>query len=201
MDFRDKIPSVALSIRGAGILNTLISDVTLFTAADHTKNYNTKGIWDTGATNSVITQEVVNSLGLLQSGVTQVSTATISNQLKPTYLIDVRFPSGLVVNGVQVTVGTIAAERGISFLIGMDIIALGDFSITNKDGKTTMSFIFPSQNHVDYVQKIEARNSMVKRHLDANRAYNQKCICDSGKKFKNCHGSHLEPIGSAALTP
>ena len=36
-------------------------------------------------------------------------------------------------------------------LIGMDIISQGDFSISNKDKKTTFSFRFPSYEEIDFV--------------------------------------------------
>ena len=34
----------------------------------------------------------------------------------------------------------------------MDIINLGDLSITNKNQNTILSFRIPSQKHVDYVE-------------------------------------------------
>jgi hypothetical protein len=41
-------------------------------------------------------------------------------------------------------------NQGIDVLIGMDIISLGDFAISNFDGKTQFSFRIPSQRHVEY---------------------------------------------------
>jgi len=37
-------------------------------------------------------------------------------------------------------------------LIGMDVITLGDFSITNHNGITCMSFRVPSSHEIDYVK-------------------------------------------------
>lgn len=42
------------------------------------------------------------------------------------------------------------------FLIGMDIITLGDFAVTNVNGKTVFSFRYPSCEKIDYVN--DARN-------------------------------------------
>lgn len=41
-------------------------------------------------------------------------------------------------------------SQGIDILIGMDIIKLGDFAISNYKGQTQFSFRIPSQEHVDY---------------------------------------------------
>ncbi len=37
----------------------------------------------------------------------------------------------------------------------MDIIALGDFSITNHEGVTCMSFRYPSCHELDYVKNLK----------------------------------------------
>ena len=42
------------------------------------------------------------------------------------------------------------AMTDTDMLIGMDIITLCDFAITNKDGKTTFSFDIPSSRVTDY---------------------------------------------------
>ena len=39
------------------------------------------------------------------------------------------------------------------FLIGMDIITLGDFSVTNLNEKTTFSFRYPSCETINYVEE------------------------------------------------
>ena len=41
-------------------------------------------------------------------------------------------------------------KQGIDVLIGMDIISLGDFAISNYESKTQFSFRIPSQEHVEY---------------------------------------------------
>ena len=41
-------------------------------------------------------------------------------------------------------------KQGIDVLIGMDIISMGDFAVSNFDGKTQFSFRIPSQEHVEY---------------------------------------------------
>lgn len=41
-------------------------------------------------------------------------------------------------------------KQGIDVLIGMDIISIGDFAVSNFDRKTQFSFRIPSQEHVEY---------------------------------------------------
>ena len=43
------------------------------------------------------------------------------------------------------------APQGADILIGMDIIGVGDFAVTNRDGKTKFSFRLPSRADIDFV--------------------------------------------------
>ena len=108
-------------------------------------------LWDTGATNSVITQDVVTKLELLPEGTSKVFHAQGSEDV-PNYFVNLGLPNGVAIVGVQVVQGVL---EGCDLLIGMDIINLGDFAITNKDGKTVLSFIMPSLNHIDFVKVLQ----------------------------------------------
>ncbi len=108
-----------------------------------------KGIWDTGATNSVITQKIVDDLKLKPTGVTKINSVE-GEGTSPVYLVDFLLPMGVIIPGLRVTLGKLA--EGNDALIGMDVITLGDFSITNKNNNTKMSFRIPSMHEVDYVQ-------------------------------------------------
>jgi hypothetical protein len=105
-------------------------------------------IWDTGATNSVISQKVIDEGGLKQTGVAQVSGVN-SDSIEPTYLVSIRLVNGVGFSEVQVTRGKLS--HGSDVLIGMDIITIGDFVITNKGGETWWSFCCPSMRRTDYV--------------------------------------------------
>ena len=41
-------------------------------------------------------------------------------------------------------------NQGIDVLIGMDIITMGDFAVSNYEGRTQFSFRLPSQEHIEY---------------------------------------------------
>ncbi len=84
------------------------------------------------------------------------------------------------VAAVQVTeCPDIAGQFGA--IIGMDVITLGDLSITNLNGQTWMTFRIPSYAATDYVEEWQ-------RSVSAGVGRNDPCPCGSGRKFKKCHG-------------
>jgi predicted aspartyl protease len=115
---------------------------------DDVKFFPTKAIWDTGASGSVITQEVVDALNLKPTGQARVWTASESGIIRPTYGITLKINNDLPFSIEEAVLGKIA--HGIGCLIGMDVISKGDFSITNFENKTCMSFRSPSQHEIDY---------------------------------------------------
>lgn len=60
-----------------------------------------------------------------------------------TYLVNLFLPNNVVVGAVPVSEGGIA---GADILIGMDIITMGDFAITNFDGQSGWTFRMPSDD-------------------------------------------------------
>lgn len=145
--------------------------------------YNTVALWDTGATNSVVTPSTAKSLGLLPISVAHVNHAG-GTSLANVYLVDIYLPNNVRIQGVRVTeCSEKAGEFGV--IIGMDVISLGDFTISNANGKTTMSFRIPSMERIDYVN-IHNKITPVKAAAEPRR--NDLCPCGSGVKYKNCHG-------------
>lgn len=160
-------------------LRALVTDVELTLPSDTTNKKKCKAIWDTGATGTVISQTIVNALNLKPIGIAYVNTPSAQNVPTNEYLVDIHLYEGKVcVQGVRVTLGIISG--GADCLIGMDIITLGDFSVTNVNGCTTFSFRIPSLQEIDYVQEANRLAPKVGR--------NDPCLCGSGKKYKFCHG-------------
>lgn len=133
----------------AGIARVLSTDVLIVIPGTSTSAH-VKAIWDTGATGTAITTNVVKALGLLPTGQSHVSTAA-GVVLQNTYSINVTLPNSLTVEGIVAT-EVPALSGGCEALIGMDIITLGDLSITNHDNVTCMSFRVPSSHEIDYVK-------------------------------------------------
>ncbi len=111
-------------------------------------------IWDTGASMSTITKSAAQKLGLLPSGKTQVSNTSEKLMTQDTYLINVYLPNKVALQYIRV-VECKSLAGDFEFLVGMDIIANGDFSVTNINGKTVMSYRIPSIEEIDYVKEAE----------------------------------------------
>jgi len=109
-------------------------------------------LWDTGATNSVITQDVVDALGLRPTGVTNVKHAG-GVSLANTYLVNIGLPNGVAFRDLTVTLAPLADAQ---MLIGMDIMSQGDFAVTNVGGLTVFSYRYPSIKTIDYAKEADA---------------------------------------------
>ena len=125
------------------------------------------GIWDTGATGSVITKKVTADLGLQSIDKVPVETAN-GTRLSNVYLVNIILPSNVGFKTLRVTEGDIA---GADVLIGMDIICLGDFSITHEDegkGGLVMSYRTPpnTDRTIDFVKEINLRKPMEKSRTE-----------------------------------
>lgn len=119
------------------------------------------GVWDTGATNTVISKSIVDAIGLQPTGQTIVNTAS-GPDTQNTYLVNLTLPMGFMFPNLTVTEGKLA---GVDALIGMDIICLGDFSLTNLNGHTVMNFRIPSMVQHDYVADANKYNAIQVRRM------------------------------------
>lgn len=107
----------------------------------------TFAIWDTGANGSCITPFVVQALGLKSFQKAYVHTAA-GEAIQDVYEVCIHLPNGVSVN-VQVT-EIPSLSNDFEALIGMNIIGLGDFAVSNFEGLTQMTFRVPSVEHADY---------------------------------------------------
>ena len=117
-------------------------------------------IWDTGATDSVITQSVIDACGLLPVGMAQVQ-GVHGSSIQEVFLVNIYLPNHVAFQSVHVTKGNFP---GADILIGMDIINMGDFAVTNKDGITKFSFSMPSRGHIDFVEQDNQQMVVTKQH-------------------------------------
>jgi hypothetical protein len=171
-------PSHALTIAGDGLLKELQSQFKVGTPIVDPDNPSGKmtnevvGIWDTGATGSVITQSVVDALGIQPITMTMVH-GVHGTEISPVYLVDFYLPSNVIMRGVNVTLGKLP---GVEVLIGMDIINMGDFAVTNPAGKTKMSFRVPSQTDIDFVRDTNAQMAGVQGASRKDRRAQEKSL-------------------------
>lgn len=111
-----------------------------------------RAVWDTGATSSVITPEVVALCDLKPTGRVRVN-SVFGVEETDTFLVSINLPSNYLASGVSVPLGRLG--RGVDVLIGMDIISLGDFAITSRYGRTKFSFRCPSRADIDFVAEAD----------------------------------------------
>ena len=136
-------------------------------------------IWDTGATHSAITKKVVDDLRLKPTGVRETRHAD-GKSINNTYLVNLLLPNKVMVESVRVTEVKLIPDDNTSddkqpqLLIGMDIIGIGDFAVTNADGKTTFSFRVPSVEEIDFIPETQESNVMGGGNRKARRAFSAK---------------------------
>lgn len=177
----------SFTAKAEGIANVLLSACGVCPAFDplsgkpHPPIKKYTGLWDTGASGTVITKKVVDDLKLLPVGKTKVNHAD-GESIVNVYYVNIFLPNQVGFKFVKVTEGKLG---NIDILIGMDIITKGDFAVTNFGGKTTFTFRVPSLEEIDFVSpSVEVKPVEAKASLGRN----QPCHCGSGKKYKNCHG-------------
>jgi hypothetical protein len=133
-----------------GLPNQLLSDVEVISLEDPSRHGMYKGVWDTGATLTMITPKIFTELKL--TAVDTVMVHGVNSLMEvPVVLVNFILPNKTMINGVRATVSDI---QGVDMLIGMDLIKLGDFSISNFDKKTIFTFAIPPfKNRTDLYEK------------------------------------------------
>lgn len=179
------IKSFTVKSKG-GVLRQLITECEISAAftvpyrgTEPIKMLTFSALWDTGATNCVISKKVVDQLNLKPTGVIQVE-HTDGVSVVSTYEVNLKLPNDVGFMFITVSEGKL---QGFDVLIGMDIIAHGDFALTNVGGLTTFSFRIPSIEEIDYNK---GKPTVISTEPITPR--NSPCHCGSGKKYKQCHG-------------
>ena len=98
--------------------------------------YSQKAIWDTGATNTLISPKVVEFLNLSPYNKVLVSDNKGVTKAE-TYLVHVVLPTKDMVSNIE---AILTDNEDYDVLIGMDIINLGEFLFSNKNGKSEFTF-------------------------------------------------------------
>lgn len=176
----------SLTISYEDIRSSIVSPIEVGNPINHEGTLKTTAIWDTGATNSVITASYAGRLGLVP--ITRVPVSGVHGTKEANvYFVRVILNNRQISLTLRVTeCAELSSDQSIGMLIGMDVIQLGDFAITNYNGKTVMTFRVPSRQQIDFVKASKLSQPHIAKDLKIGR--NDRCPCGSGLKYKNCCG-------------
>lgn len=117
------------------------------------KEYKTeRAMWDTGASFTCISNKIIQELNLQSFDVIKMHTPS-GIDIRELYHVGIKLPTETVYIEDVVVADSEIDKQGLDVLIGMDIITMGDFSVSNYNGKTVFSFRFPSLEVIDYTSK------------------------------------------------
>ena len=161
----------------------LIPCIIDFPKIGDSKNSEVNALWDTGATNTCISEELAAKLGLMPEDTKELTMADNSVRTSNVY-------------SVQMTIGKFTmpylrvcelpmTNSGHDVIIGMDFMTAGDSTLSNFSGQLVLSFREPSLATVDYVEELERYKKI---HETWHKVGNEKCPCGNKKLWKNCHG-------------
>jgi len=130
-----------------GLARSLHTPVNVESAINPVVKIKIDALWDTGAGSSLIRPEVAAKLHLQPVSKTLISTPTDKDVPSNVYLIHIYLPNGAKIINVHACEGI---PNSCDMLIGMDVISLGDFAVTNFSGRTMFSFRIPSMTEIDF---------------------------------------------------
>jgi hypothetical protein len=148
----------AFTLKASGLLASIRTPISIRQSIQFCQTFNLKSLqvdvtalWDTGASLSSISQGLAARLRLNKvdqcriSGFGGYHVANID-------LIDVLLPNQVEIPNVRVA--EFIDNGKFDVIVGMDLITLGDFSITNHGGLSVVSFRMPpGDKHIDYVRE------------------------------------------------
>lgn len=137
-----------------GLLTRIISEVVVFNPYSK-KSIKAKALWDTGATCSVISNTLAKNILLKNICHAKMRHANGIEEV-PVFVAEIKLPNQVVIP--KLTMLSCNPIHEFDLIIGMDIIARGDFAITSKDGNTKFSFRMPSVADIDFT-RISARKA------------------------------------------
>jgi len=139
-----------------GVPNELKTEAMIFPSSSRdTRGIKTSILWDTGATHSCLSPKIVKDLGLKPID-TIIVHGVNSSKVADVVIASIGLANGLFLAGRRFSVSEIP---GTDILIGMDIIMMGDFAISNGGGKTRFSFVIPPfENKVSFTEIADGIN-------------------------------------------
>jgi len=131
-----------------GLLARIISEAAIFNPYNK-KSIKVKALWDTGATCSVISNTIAKRILLKKICYAEMRHANGIERV-PVFVTGIKLPNRVIIP--ELTVLSCKPIHEFDLIIGMDIIAKGDFAITGKNGNTKFSFRMPSIADIDFTR-------------------------------------------------
>ncbi|MDR0322682.1 MAG: retropepsin-like domain-containing protein [Treponema sp.] len=149
MDDKNLNTGLSYTVTYSGLAHSLNTPVYVISAIKPGIKIQIDALWDTGASCSLIRPEVAAKLNLKPISKTLISTPTDKDVPSNIYVIHIYLPNGSRIFDVHVLEGT---PNNCDMLIGMDVISLSDFAITNHNDRTMFSFRMPSMTEIDFCE-------------------------------------------------
>lgn len=132
----------------------MIPEETLLPSGETIRFREFLSLWDTGAYGtSAISERVVEECGLKPVG--PVNAVMPLGRFLPyaseLYRVNLGLPNHVIIPDLLVL--RAQTQDHVDVIIGMDVIRLCDFSITNGGGKTVLSILTPSVASTDFTEK------------------------------------------------
>lgn len=128
------------------------------------------GLWDTGASRSVVSSRVVAALNLQPVGRMRIAGVN-GSAIQQRFIVGMRLSDRVGIQRLDVTEGVLSDH--FDMLIGMDVISIGDLALTadEETGETVFSFQVPSVGPaIDFGRQIEDYNAAItKARVESQR--------------------------------
>lgn len=146
--YTQRLPRIAERIITPCGVSGAVSNEELAKGVPHPHGVVCNALWDTGSSRSGISARLAQRLGLVRLGLSKSHSANGYVE-SDVYSVNLFLPDRRTELS-EVPVSCITLDDEVDILLGMDIITMCDFSITNQGEKTTFSYQIPSTMTIDF---------------------------------------------------
>jgi len=112
---------------------------------------NSMALVDTGATGSCISRRFAENAQLKTYKRSKIRGFN-GTSIVPVYSLDILLPNGILFTNMDVA--EFQNNYNFDFIIGMNILRMGDMALTNAKGEMVFTFrIPPAETHIDFVEE------------------------------------------------
>jgi predicted aspartyl protease len=117
---------------------------------------NSMALVDTGATGSCISRRFAEGAQLKAYKRSKIRGFS-GISIVPVYCLDVLLPNGILFTNMDVA--EFQSNNNFDFIIGMNILRMGDMALTNAKGEMVFTFrIPPAEIHIDFTEEEKSKH-------------------------------------------